>query len=238
MKNLQETWNDLKKYLSVDNALEQGFSNGKYTAILADYAKHVTAIDVSEDFLNIAKENLKDFKNINLLIMDAEKLAFEDNSFDVLLNTSFHEFDLSNDEYSVDLDLKRRILKEMIRVSNTIVFVEPTENAVTNELFKVFNPKENHSDRIRQSNNLIRQFMEDNNYELVETGLTFNKDEFNSQEELENEMLDWWADIKVPATEEERSQMVAEIDEILTKAGMLKDLQVTEEIAYSVWRRK
>ena len=65
MKNLQETWNDLKKYLEVDSALEQGFSNGKYTAILAKYAKNVTGIDISEDFLNVAKENLKDYKNIN-----------------------------------------------------------------------------------------------------------------------------------------------------------------------------
>lgn len=238
MKNLQETWNYLKKYLEVDSALEQGFSNGKYTAILAKYAKNVTGIDISEDFLNVAKENLKDYKNIKLLIMDAENLTFSDNSFDVLLNTSFHEFDLSSDDYRVDLELKRRILKEMIRVSNTIVFVEPTENAVTNELFKVFNPKENHSDRIRQSNDLIRKFMEENNYELIDSGLTYNKDEFASQEELENEMLDWWADIKIPSSEGERSKMVAEIDEILTKVGMLQQLQVTEEIAYNVWRRK
>ena len=237
MKNLQETWFDLKKYLEVDNALEQGFSTGKYTAILANYAKNVTAIDVSENFLKIAKQNLIDYKNINLLIMNAEKLTFEDNSFDVLLNTSFHEFDLSNDEYSVDLELKRRILKEMIRVSNTIVFVEPTENAITNELFKVFNPKENHSDRIRQSNNLIKQFMEENNYDLIESGLTYNRDEFASLEELENEMLDWWSDIKIPNSDEERNTMISQIDEILNKAGMLKDLQVTEEIQYTVWRK-
>lgn len=238
MKNLQETWEDLKKYFQVENALEQGFSNGKYTAVLAKYAKNVTAIDLSEDFYNMAKENLKDYKNINLLLMDAEKLTFGDKSFDVLLNTSFHEFDLSNDEYSVDLNLKRRILKEMIRVSDTIVFVEPTENAVTNELFKVFNPKENHSDRIKQSNNLIKQFMVENDYELVDSGLTYNKDEFASQEELENEMLDWWADIKVPSTKEEKNQMIKEIDTILEKANMLKELQVTEEIAYNVWRKK
>lgn len=237
MKNLQETWDYLKKYFEVDNALEQGFSNGKYTSVLAKYAKKVTAIDVSENFLNLAKENLKDYDNIELLIMDAKKLTFEDNCFDVLLNTSFHEFDLSNEKYSVDLDLKRDMLKEMIRVSNTIVFVEPTEKAITNELFKVFNPNENHSDRIKQSNNLIKEFMEENNYELIESGLTFNRDDFNSQEELENEMLAWWADIKVPSSEEEKNKMIVEINQILTKAGMLKDLQVTEEISYMVWRR-
>lgn len=238
MKNLQETWGDLKKYFAVDKALELGFSNGKYTAILADYAKSVTGIDVSKEFLDIAKENLKDYNNIELLIMDARKLKFKDKSFNVLLTTSFHEFDLSNEKYSVDLELKRDMLKEMIRVSDTIIFVEPTENAVTNELFKVFNPNEQHSDRIKQSNNLIRKIMSENNYTLIESGLTFNRDYFNSQEEVENEMLDWWADIKIPVTDEERRTMITQIDEILTKAGMLKELQVTEEIGYMVWRRQ
>ncbi len=238
MKPLQEIWSDLEKYLRVENALEQGFSNGKYTKVLASYAKHVKAIDVSEDFLNMARENLKDYNNVELMLMDAENMKFEDKSFDVLLNTSFHEFDLSGEVYSVDLDLKRRILEEMIRVSNTIIFVEPTENAVTNELFKVFNPNENHSDRIRKSNELIESFMEENGYTLVEKGLTFNEDRFVTREELELEMLDWWADIKIPKDETEKQAMIEQIDEILENADMLQDLRVSEEICYRVFQKR
>lgn len=237
MKPLQEIWTDLEIYLRVENALEQGFSNGKYTKILANYAKHVKAIDVSEDFLKMARENLKDYNNIELMLMDAEHMQFEDKSFDVLLNTSFHEFDLSGEVYSVDLDLKRRILEEIIRVSNTIIFVEPTENAVTNELFKVFNPNENHSDRIRKSNELIESFMKENGYDLVEKGLTFNEDRFETQEELEAEMLDWWADIKIPKDDTEKQEMIAKIDTILEQADMLKDLRVSEEICYRVFQK-
>ena len=33
-----EMWEKLKKYLTVDKALEEGFSNGKYTAVLAKYS--------------------------------------------------------------------------------------------------------------------------------------------------------------------------------------------------------
>ena len=238
MKPLEEVWKDLEKYLNVENTLEEGFSNGKYTEVLAQYAKHVTAIDVSEDFLAIAKNNLKEYNNIDLILMDARYLSFSDKSFDVLLNTSFHEFDLSGDEYQVDLNLKKEILEEMIRVSNTIIFVEPTENAVTNELFKVFNPNENHSDRIYQSNQLIGNVMRENGYELVEYGLTYHKDQFSSIEELEEEMLSWWADIKVPQNEKEKRDMIKKIDQILNDAHMLEDLQVTEEISYRVWRRK
>ena len=64
------------------------------------------------------------------------------------------------------------------------------------------------------------------------------KQKTQEKEELENEMLDWWADIKVPSSKEEKSQMIKEIDTILEKANMLKELQVTEEIAYNVWRKK
>lgn len=238
MKPLQEIWSDLEKYLRVENALEQGFSNGKYTKVLASYAKHVKAIDVSEDFLNMARENLKDYNNVELMLMDAENMKFEDKSFDVLLNTSFHEFDLSGEVYSVDLDLKRRILEEMIRVSNTIIFVESTENAVTSELFKVFNPNENHSDRIRQSNELIESFMEENGYTLAEKGLTFNEDRFATREELELEMLDWWADIKIPKDETEKQAMIKQIDEILENVDMLQDLCVSEEICYRVFQKR
>lgn len=236
MKTFNEVIEDLKGYFTVERALEQGFSNGKYTAILANFAKNVTAIDVSEDFMKIAKENLKDYNNINLMLMDAEHMEFEDKSFDVLLNTSFHEFDLSNDEYKVDLELKRRILEEMMRVSNCIVFIEPSENAVTNELFRVFNPNENHSDRILQSNNLIRTVLESNNYKLVESGLTFNEDVFANRRELEEAMLEWWADIKIPKDEEEKQSMIEQIDKILTEAGMLDKLSVIEEIRYSVYK--
>ena len=237
MINFAEMWKRLEKYLKVDNALEQGFSNGKYTKELAKYAKHVTGIDLSMDFLEMAKENLANCSNVELLIMDAEKMQFEDKSFDVLLNTSFHEFDLSGDIYSVDLELKRRILKEMVRVSNCIIFVEPTENAVTNELFKVFNPNENHSDRIYQSNSLIADFMKEQGYVLVESGLTFNKDTFATQKDLENEMLDWWSDIKVPQNDEEKEEMIKQMDSILEKAGMLQDLYVTEEIGFKVYKK-
>lgn len=238
MKPLQEIWSYLEKYLRVENALEQGFSNGKYTEILAKYAKKVIAIDVSEDFLHIAKENLKKYSNIDLMLMDAENMQFSNKQFDILLNTSFHEFDLSGETYSIDLDLKERILKEMIRVSDTILFIEPTENAVTNELFKVFNPNENHSDRIKQSNTLIENFMQKNGYELLEKGLTFNEDVFSTQEELEEEMLNWWADIKIPKNQEEKLEMIKNIDMILEKANMLKDLHVVEEIGYRLYRHK
>lgn len=233
-----EMWKRLEKYLRVNNALEQGFSNGKYTRILAQYAKRVVGIDIDENFLHMAQNNLKDCSNIELLLMDATNMSFGDKSFDVLLNTSFHEFDLSHNVFSMDLELKRRILEEMIRVSNTIVFVEPTEDAVTNELFTVFDPSEKHGLRISESNRLIDEFMTANGYVMVESGITYNDDGFSTREELEEAMLDWWADIKIPSNEEEKKAMIEKIDEILNRAGMLEKLHVIEDIGYHVYQRK
>ena len=232
-----EMWERIKKYLTVDKALEEGFSNGKYTAVLASFAKEVDAIDVDENFMKIAKENLKDFNNINLYLMDAKKTSFKDKEFDVLLNTSFHEFDLSHGTFSMDLDLKREILKEMIRLSNTIVFIEPTEDAITNELFTVFDSSEKHGIRISKSNELIDSFLKENGYKLVDTGLTYNDDKFSSREELEEAMLDWWADIKVPKDEEEKKDMISKIDNILEKDNQLQDLHVIEDVRFNVYQK-
>lgn len=233
-----EMWKKLERYLRVDMALEQGFSNGKYTKILAGYAKQVVGIDVDPNFLKIAKENLKGYNNVELFLMDAKKTTFNDKEFDVLLNTSFHEFDLSHGKFNMDLNLKREILEEMARLSDTIIFVEPTEDAITNELFKVFDPSEQHGIRISKSNELIKEVLEEKGYSLVETGLTFNDDEFDSRKKLEESMLDWWADIKIPTTEEEKSNMVSKIDTILENAGMLQDLRVIEDIRYNVYQRR
>ena len=232
-----EMWERLSKYLTVDKALEEGFSNGKYTQVLAKYAKNVVGIDIDENFLHMASENLKGYDNISLYLMDAKNTTFKDKEFGVLLNTSFHEFDLSHGTFSMDLDLKREILKEMVRLSDTIVFVEPTENAVTNELFRVFDPSEQHGVRIAKSNELIKEYLEENGYKLVETGLTYNDDQFSNREELEEAMLDWWADIKIPANAEEKQEMISKIDKILDDAGLLKDLHVIEDVRYNVFRR-
>lgn len=232
-----EMWERIKRYLTVDKALEEGFSNGKYTAVLARFAKEVDAIDVDENFMKIAKENLKDFNNIKLHLMDAKNTSFKDKEFDVLLNTSFHEFDLSHGTFSMNLDLKKEILKEMIRLSNTIVFIEPTEDAITNELFSVFDSSEQHGIRISKSNELIDSFLKENGYKLVDTGLTYNDDKFSSREELEEAMLDWWADIKVPKDEAEKKDMISKIDNILEKDNQLKDLHVIEDVRFNVYQK-
>ena len=83
----------------------------------------------------------------------------------------------------------------------------------------------------------ITKVLAEKGYKLVETGLTFNDDGFDSREELEEAMLDWWADIKIPANDEEKKEMISQIDKILEEARMLQDLHVIEDVRYTIFQR-
>lgn len=238
MKNFEEMWEEISPYLKGERGLDEGFANGKYTKYFAKYCKHIDAIDISEDFFAEAKENLKDFDNVTLHLMDARKTPFTDKYFDVILNTSFHEFDLSGDVFKMDFDLKTKMLEEMVRLSDTICFVEVTPENLSGELYKVFNPVEEHSLRIAESNKLIDKVLKENGYELVFCDKAVDEIYFDSKEEFENEMLDWWKEVKVPQTEEERKEMIEKIDAILETQNMLSDLCFHDEFRFAVYQKK
>jgi len=66
--------------------LEIGVGTGKNLQYYPDDCE-VVAIDISEKMLSHAKKRLEDRHNISLFIMDAENLAFKDDSFDHVITT-------------------------------------------------------------------------------------------------------------------------------------------------------
>ena len=60
---------------------------------------------------------------------------------------------------------------------------------------------------------------------------------FAEVQELEEAMLDWWADIKVPKDEEEKKDMISRIDNILEKNNQLNDLHVIEDVRFNVYQK-
>jgi len=80
----------LPLYLEIDLKdanliLDVGCGSGMVTRDIARLTKgKVIAIDGSEDMICVAKKVLKDFKNVELKVGNAEKLPFEDNTFDVV----------------------------------------------------------------------------------------------------------------------------------------------------------
>ena len=67
--------------------LDIGTGPGFFPVILAEAGYHVDAVDYTEGMLEKAKENAGDLcRNIRFWRMDAQKLDFEDNTFDVVIS--------------------------------------------------------------------------------------------------------------------------------------------------------
>jgi ubiquinone/menaquinone biosynthesis C-methylase UbiE len=68
-----------------ERILDVGCGSGFVTRDIAHLTKgKVTAVDGSKDMIVIAKNVLKDEKNVSLKVANAEKLPFEKNSFDIV----------------------------------------------------------------------------------------------------------------------------------------------------------
>lgn len=65
--------------------LEIGGGYGRLLEILSDFSEHVVGIDFSKSLLLKATERLKTKKNVDVKFMYAEKMSFEDDSFDYVL---------------------------------------------------------------------------------------------------------------------------------------------------------
>ena len=108
-KWFQEEIDYLKKNIKLDSKiLDVGCGFGRHIKVLAPFSEEVIGIDNNEDMLNKAKQNLSNFKNIKLFLQDAQKLEFDDGSFDyiICMTNTFWTF----------LNKKRKILREMKRV--------------------------------------------------------------------------------------------------------------------------
>lgn len=68
------------------NVLEVGVGTGKNLEYYPRDCK-VTAIDISPKMLEHAKKRAEGMDNISLMVMDAEKLTFADNTFDYVITT-------------------------------------------------------------------------------------------------------------------------------------------------------
>ncbi|MGD9817252.1 MAG: class I SAM-dependent methyltransferase [Desulfomonilaceae bacterium] len=98
-RSTQSTWNSeraksawksiFKDLLGTDDqlVLDVGTGAGFIAFLLADLGKNVIGIDLSEDMVQIANRNAKDYGfNVDFKVGDAENLPFEDESFDAVVN--------------------------------------------------------------------------------------------------------------------------------------------------------
>ena len=81
----------LSKEKNLGKVVEFGCGTGYFTKILAKNAEHIIATDISDSMLEMAKNQLKDYRNITLKKIDCKLNGFPDKKFDTvfILKESF-----------------------------------------------------------------------------------------------------------------------------------------------------
>ena len=104
--------------------LEIGCGTGRITEALAEDGFRVTATDLSEDMIALARSKLAPWSaNVLLQVADAFELPFPDNSFDGVVSCRLFGH--------LDEDQKVRVLRELMRVSRGgVVLGFPKRNAL------------------------------------------------------------------------------------------------------------
>lgn len=122
---------DLISKIKPGKVLEIGCGCGNFTKEIAKFCKHITATDVSEKLIARCKEE-NDSANIEFLCMDAVRLNFKDDAFDLV-------FERDSLHHIPDWE---KALDEMIRVSSKhIILGEPLDDDRSIE--KINNTKAN-----------------------------------------------------------------------------------------------
>ncbi len=220
---------DVIKQAKDKDVLEIGCGDGSYTQIIQKYAKSLKSIDLLQMFIDMnIKENSA--PNTEFLLMDASDLKFNDKFFDVVFSSSFHEID--HEKQTDVLNEAMRVLKD----NGLLIFIDPTERSVTNDLFRVFDPNENHGERIKKSASTIKNYMQQNGHKLLQYKTGQIDMVFNDITELDNTMLDWWSDILIPKDDEERQILVNRIHKVLEGKG-LEEKTVIEKIQIYIFRK-
>lgn len=134
-KSIKDEFESVLKKLCVNKlVLEYGCGAGSYINFLSfNKANTVVGIDIDEVALCEAKKYLKDNSNIYLLRMDAENMAFKNETFDLICGVAIlHHLDLNK-----SLSEIRRVLKN----GGYALFIEPLgENYILN-IFRKLTPK-------------------------------------------------------------------------------------------------
>lgn len=104
-KEIEYLQNNIKPNSKI---LDVGCGFGRHIQILAGFSKEIIGIDNDENMIRKAEQNLSNFDNVKFLLQEADKLSFDDNSFDyvICMTNTFGNFP----------DIKLGVLKEMKRV--------------------------------------------------------------------------------------------------------------------------
>ena len=99
------------------NVLEVGCGSGLFTTEIIKSEFHLTAIDISPDLLQLAKQAVSDQKNVVFRLEDVHSTSFLNDSFDAIIGSSVL--------HHLDLDLALKEIFRILKPGGTIRFTEP-----------------------------------------------------------------------------------------------------------------
>ncbi|MFP4288385.1 MAG: class I SAM-dependent methyltransferase [Bacteroidales bacterium] len=117
--SLEKLYILLQKHASGKRVLEYGCGPGHNAFFLAQHARELFAIDISDFAIETAaqKANELGFKNARFIEMNAEELEFEDNSFDLVFGNSII--------HHLDLEKSFAEIKRVLKPGGKAIFYEP-----------------------------------------------------------------------------------------------------------------
>lgn len=121
-------------YIRGARALEYGCGNTGFTVRLADEAKEITAIDISDVVIDAGNKLVEDkgVSNVKFLAMNAEQMTFPDDSFDLVYGSGI----LHHLEYRSCYSEIARVL----RPGGRAVFLEPLNHNPLINLYRKMTP--------------------------------------------------------------------------------------------------
>lgn len=111
--------------------LDCGCGEGRLSNFLAEKDADVIAIDISSETIKVAKEKAAN-KNISFLVMDAEKLEFEDNSFDLIACAGIL--------HHLDIEKAYQELSRVLKPDGKIICNEPLVHNPVFQLYRRLTP--------------------------------------------------------------------------------------------------
>ena len=133
MKTYNSDLPKIQEFVQLGNKslLEVGCGDGRLTALLADKARELTAIDPDQDSIKLARTNIPE---VTFLVGSGENLDFADESFDIVL----FSYSLHHQDCVKALSEAQRV----VRPNGQILILEPTHDGEYTELVSIFEPQE------------------------------------------------------------------------------------------------
>jgi ubiquinone/menaquinone biosynthesis C-methylase UbiE len=119
---------------SDDYVLEIGCGTNTISERIVDIGANVTIVDISEKAIEIAKQNIQEgIINISCVVMDAENLKFNDQSFNLIYGSGIlHHLSIEKAIFEI-----KRVLKQ----GGKAVFYEPLGHNLFINIFRLLTPR-------------------------------------------------------------------------------------------------